>query len=73
MTATSARRLTVERGPRATERARPHEYEPDPDSPGACRCRLIQAHRLHNPDALATAAAAVQDRQAEHLRRLGED
>lgn len=59
-------------GPRATKAARPHSYQADPETPGTCRCRLIKGHRLHNAEALAAAAAAAQDQQAEHLRRLGE-
>ncbi|MBG0560703.1 hypothetical protein [Actinoplanes aureus] len=72
MTATSARRLVVEHGPRTTERAKPHEYDADPDSPGTCRCRLIKAHRLHDPAAVAEADAVAREGQEEQLRRLGE-
>ena len=51
---------------------RPHRYNPDRNTPGTCRCRLIKANFVHDEKAIAALAEEVHAQQSEHLRRLGE-
>jgi len=62
----------VVNGPSATRQARPHGYEGDPDVPGTCRCHLVKAHRLHDPDVVAAFEADQGAIAAEERRRFGE-
>lgn len=57
----------------------PHDYDEDPDAPGACRCRLLQRNDVHSAQRiaahraeLATQAARLAAAQDAHRRRLGD-
>jgi hypothetical protein len=62
----------VSTGPGRAATAKVHQFDPDPETPGTCRCRLIRKNAAHDP----TAVAALQDQAhtaaAEDRRRLGE-
>lgn len=59
-------------GRKATTSAKPHPYDPDPDTPGTCRCHLIKANAAHDEQALAQVHDQAHAAQEEERRRLGE-
>lgn len=57
----------------------PHDYNPDPDWKGVCRCRLPRKHEVHSAEAVeafrreqAKHEAEIAAGQAWHRRRTGE-
>ncbi|MCY1141353.1 hypothetical protein OWR29_25425 [Actinoplanes sp. Pm04-4] len=73
MSLTPARVPLVHTGPKATQQAKPHKYEPDVTTPGTCTsCHLVKGHRLHDEAAIREHLAQLDEAQAEQRRRIGE-